>query len=429
MKAAGLITEYNPLHNGHMHHLDMARKESGIDCTIAVMSGNFVQRGEPAIIDKHSRCTAAINAGVNLCVELPTYYAVSSAEGFADGAVRTLDALKADAVVFGSECSDIEVLTKAATILATEPEMYRELLKDNLATGLSYPAARQSALIEHCLSQGIKLPDNLLSSPNNILGIEYIKSIIRNKCNITPVAISRSGTGYNDIDIDGLPSASAVRHIIAEKASKVPQGTESMDLSELKGLLPLSMYELFLKSTHPVQKETPILVDDMTPLFNYKMSELFNDCSRDKKLLSAKLSSYTDITTELANRMAEQFSGLDLISEYCQRVKSRQYTYSRISRCILHVILDITKIKAAKYDQPNVPYIRVLGFDEKGQKYLSSIKKSCPVPIITKTANHRELLADDIHCSAIYNQLVFNKYGTVLKDEFRSGVYIKPKSV
>ena len=432
MKAVGLITEYNPLHTGHIYHMNKAKEITGADCCIAVMSGNFVQRGEPAVVNKYLRCAAAIEAGVNLCIELPSYYAVSSAENFADGAVKLLNSLMCNYVVFGSECGDIDILYNAADILINEPESYRTELKSLLSNGLSFPAARQNALVNYITTftsnSSKKTTTHLhdksqqeivsaLSSPNNILGIEYIKSIIKHDFKLKPFTITRQGTGYNENVVNGLPSASAIRTILYDYIDKTPDKYNQLP-KELEQLLPESMVNKILE-------QPPIKLDHLTPLFNYKMSELFNKCFYDKNAIAKELSSYTDISIELGNRMADCFKGNEPLSVYCMNVKSRQYTYSRICRCVLHVILNITKIKSARYDGDNVPYIRILGFDKVGQKYLSEIKKKCSTPIITKTADYKDLLVDDIYCSSIYNQLVYNTYNSVIKDEFRQHIYRK----
>ena len=217
MKAVGLITEYNPLHNGHIHHLNAAKELTGADLAVCVMSGNFVQRGEPAIIDKYNRAKAAIDSGVNLVVELPTYYALSSAEWFATGATLTLDALKVDSFVFGSECDNITLLSQCADILFREPDDYKAELKNNLANGNSFPKARHMALSK---IYGKELT-NVCESPNNILGIEYIKSVKKLGLAIKPKTIKRIEAGYHDGSLDnatisGIASATAIRNGIAQ---------------------------------------------------------------------------------------------------------------------------------------------------------------------------------------------------------------------
>ena len=208
MKAVGLVTEYNPFHNGHLYHLNKAMELTGADISVAVMSGDFVQRGEPAVLDKYVRASMALNSGVNLVVELPVNYAVSSAESFASGALKVLNYIKADSIAFGSESGDIERLSKLAHVLCdNEDTLYREISKYT-ANGISYAAARQK-VVE-------KLTDKdtaaILTSSNNILAVEYLKAIIKNNYAIKPYTIKRQGDSYNDTDIRSeYASATALR--------------------------------------------------------------------------------------------------------------------------------------------------------------------------------------------------------------------------
>lgn len=413
MKSVGLITEYNPMHNGHIYHIKKSMELTGADVCIAVMSGNFVQRGEPAVVNKYLRAQAAIESGINLLLELPSYYALSSAEQFADGAVKTLTALNTDFLVFGSECGEISLLRSIAEILSAEPEEYRIYLKKYLSCGMTYPSARQAALTEVAK----KVPDSVLSAPNNILGTEYIKAIIRQKSQIVPYTITRQGAGYNEAQIsesDIFSSAAAIRGLLKSD-------TDENAFHKMTEKMPEIMSEL-IKKQYGIT--TPVFLDDFTALFNYRLLQIFFECGYDKNRIAERLSLYTDISTDLGNRIAVCFTGNDKLSDLILKIKSRQYTYSRISRCLIHILLEIKKEKSKSYET-NLPYVRVLGFDKKGQEYLSQIKRSCPVPIITKTASFKELLCDDIYCSSVYNQVVLQKFGYAIPDEFRSGIYIK----
>jgi predicted nucleotidyltransferase len=404
MNSVGLITEYNPFHNGHLYHLQQSLAVTGADVAIVVMSGNFVQRGEPAIIDKYTRCRAAVNAGANLVVELPSVYALSSAEMFADGAIKTLAALKADSVVFGSECGDISLLNEIADILIQEPDSYRESLKAALSAGKTFPQARQEALAICSFSD---CPQDILSSPNNILGIEYIKAIKKRNLSLKSHTITRQGSSYHDTDItDVLSSANAIRTALSE----------GRQFSHIQSSVPECMYQLFDNSF-------PVFLDDFSSILNYRLLEIFMQCHNDKNKIAENLSAYADISTELGSRIATGFTGHQTFSELILEVKSRQYTYSRICRCLMHILLDIKKEKLLRFQQEEVPYVRILGFDKKGQEYLSSIKKKMTVPLITKTAGYGDMLREDIFCADVYNQTVWQKYGTVIKDEFRQGVY------
>lgn len=420
MKAVGLITEYNPMHFGHIHHLNESMLKSGADVSIVVMSGNYVQRGEPAIIDKYSRAAAAIDAGVNLVVELPVYYALSSAEDFAKGAVFTLEALKCENVVFGSEYGRIDSLYDIAAILANEPAEYKLHLKDYLSKGLSFPKARENA-IKNIAGQDYF---DILGNPNNILGIEYIKTIIKYSLNIKPLTIKRIISSYNETEINKdevVQSATALRAII----------NKEKDLSLLKAMLPYSMYEN-IKNGFNIS--TPVNADDFSLILNYKLSEIFNRNNNNKEQVTKELCSYIDVTNDIANRIYTKFTGTHSFSQFGMLLKSKSYTLSRINRCLMHIIIDITTETKNKFDiQTNVPYVRILGFDKKGQDYLGSIKKSITTPLITKTADYSGLLKEDIYATSVYNQVCCNKFRSDsslskeerIKDEFRRGIYIK----
>ena len=196
MKITGIITEYNPFHNGHLYHLNTAKKVTNCHGIVCIMSGNFVQRGEPAIIDKWKRTEMALLNGVDLVIELPTFYAVSSAEFFAKGAVDILNNIGVvDNIFFGSECGDINLLYKIAEVLTKEPKEFKLKIKENLKSGVTYAKAREKTLIDILDNEDL---NEILSNSNNILGIEYIKAIIKSNSSITPLTMKREGSKYND---------------------------------------------------------------------------------------------------------------------------------------------------------------------------------------------------------------------------------------
>lgn len=406
MKAVGLITEYNPFHNGHVYHLREAVRMTGAEISIAVMSGDFVQRGEPAIIDKYARSRAAIDCGVNLVVELPVYYALSSAEGFADGAVRTLSALCADDFVFGSEAGELKPLRRIAELLVTEPEHYRLHLKDALSSGMSFPQARQSA-IAAALGGGVA---EYLEKPNNTLGIEYLKALIKHGFKMTAHTLRRTGTEYNSEVLSGdLPSAAALRKRMHSRET-------------VRDWMP---HEMLVPFFCQQGKSCPLCADDFSVFLNYRLAQIFYECNAQKERICRQLCSYPDVTNELAGRILQSFHGSQTFTELAETIKSKQITRTRINRCLMHIILDITNIQKNKFEGAAVPYIRILGFDGTGQKYLNHIKAKCTVPLITKTADYKELLREDIHAASLYNQAVFHRFGFVPTDEFRQGIYIK----
>ena len=406
MKAVGLITEYNPLHNGHIYHMNQALKMTGADLTIAVMSGNYVQRGEPAITDKYTRCRAALKSGINLLVDLPVYYSLSSAEIFAKGAMRILNSLMCDYVVFGSECGDINALKEIANVLSNEPESFKNALKNELSSGLSFPKARMNALNSYFKNDYSKILEN----PNNILGI------VQSKSAITPMTVKRIGKGYNDETID---SASDNSDLSFNSATAIRKAVSDNN-TNIKELFLPQMYEEFIDSYN---KSAPVFKDDFSILLNYRLYDIFFKCGNDKHKISSELQKYEDITENIANRIAVCFTGNDTFTEFAAKLKTKSYTLSRINRCLFHIILGIDHNTALFFAHNN--YIRILGFDEKGREYLNEIKKKTDATIITKTSKHSELIAADIHAANIYNQICFNKFGYMCKDEFRHGICIK----
>lgn len=400
MKACGIVAEYNPLHTGHVYQMNKARQISQADCIIVVMSGNFVQRGEPAVIDKYARTRAALKAGADIVIELPVYYALSSAENFARGAVLTLNEMKAASICFGAETDNADRLAKISHAIISESPEYKAILNKALAKGLSYPAARQTALLEY-------LPEckDIISGSNNILAIEYIKTILGNNLNMTYYPVLREGAGYND-DTDNAEFASAF-------------GIRKMLMSDehdrLKTYLTPVMYEEISNS-----KNCPLFPDDFSNIFNHKMLFLKQQCNINHTDFAEKLAEYEDITAELANRFAAAFTGRDNIAEFAMKVKSKNIVYSRICRCIMHIILEIRKSMSDFYN--NIPYIRLLGFNKTGQLYLGSIKKELDVPFITKAADYKNELSFDLACSDIYTQAVYEKYGYVMKNELQQNI-------
>jgi len=434
MTTVGLITEYNPFHNGHLYHLEASKKITGADTVISVMSGSFVQRGEPAVIDKYTRTAMALANGVNLLVELPVFYSCSSAEYFSYGAIMTLEALGVDFVCFGSECGDIDILSYIAQLLIHEPAQLSELIKEKLSSGLSYPKARNDSLCQYVKDNNsvyhISVIERVLKSPNNILGIEYLKTIQKYNLTIKPYTIKRVGSDYNETEIiTDLSSASAIRKVFLNpevidndysdvnsdiniSANRESNIAINIDIYEkkLKGSIPKNVYTSLLSS---IGINFPISIDDFTVMFNAKLKYLiYTDYTQ--------LTRYLDVNTDFANRILNVFTGFETFTELIEKLKNKQLTYTRVSRSLMHILLEITDDCTIKYFQSGtVPYIRLLGFDKLGQTYLNKAKKDCEVPIITKPADHKELLNEDIFATDIYNMTVFHKYGTILPSDYK----------
>lgn len=412
MKAVGLVTEYNPFHNGHLYHLNKAMELTGADISVAVMSGDFVQRGEPAVLDKYTRTSMALNSGVNLVVELPVNYAVSSAESFAAGALKVLDYIKADSIAFGSESGDIERLSKLAHILCdNEDTLYKEISKYTV-NGISYAAARQK-VVE-------KLTDKdtaaMLTSSNNILAVEYLKAIIKNNYAIKPYTVQRQGDSYNDTDIRSeYASATALR--------------ENLKADNISEYIPVKAGLILSSNTNYIYS------DDITEALFTRLLDILFASNYDKNVFIENVMQYPDVSKEIAGRLYK--SAMDMITRtvpqrseskdnwafsfgsLCEHIKTKEVPLSRIKRALVRITLGLDKKHMEKYS--NAPYIRVLGFDKKGQEYLSYIRKTVEVPLITKTADYKEMLLDDIHAANIYNMIVAGKYGVKELGDFVRG--------
>lgn len=396
MKVCGIIAEYNPFHNGHEYHLRESLKRSEADYKIVVMSGNFVQRGEPALLDKHIRTEAALRCGADLVLELPAFYAAGSAEYFAAGAVALL--AKTGVVThlcFGSECGDIALLQEFARIYAEEPEDFQESLRFKLKTGLSFPAARAAALLETRPALSTSL--SVLSSPNNILGIEYIKALLRRNSTIKPLTIFRNGSGYHDRELNSpLSSATALRQAIEN----------GIPLQQLSSQVPgeaLAVYDKYFA------EHAPVFMDDFSALLHYR-------------LLSEQHTGYTDymdVSEDLSDRIVNNIYRFTTFSSFCDLLKTRELTYSRISRCLLHILLNIRKDEVDKYvsQLDYVPYARILGFRKDAAPLLHELGRCTEIPLISKLADAGKILEEpalqmlrrDIMISHIYSSVCAGK--------------------
>ena len=350
----GIIGEYNPFHNGHAYHLEKSKQEAHADYSVAVISGNFVQRGNVSLIDKWSKANMAISNGIDLVIELPTIYSISSAENFAYGAVKILDSLNiVDYISFGSEACNIDVLEKCADVLYKEPPKFVNLLNHELSKGLSFPKARENALLMYL--NDIRKYSNILSNPNNILAIEYIKSLKRLKSTIKPIAIKRMNVEYKELEVkNNFASATAIREKI--KTDK-PAG--------LSKLMPPNSYRILYNSIlkgHYVKD-----------IENFEKEIIYTL----RKMSLKEISNLPDVTEGLEHNIKNAANSCNTIEEFMNIIKTKRYTNTRIQRILLYALLGITKddMKASFKAQP---YIRVLGMNNKGKELLSVISRSNP---------------------------------------------------
>lgn len=405
MKIAGIIAEYNPFHNGHRYHIEQTRKITGADFIIVVMSGNFTQRGTPAIMDKYSRARMALENGADMVIELPSCYACASAEFFADGAIALLDSLGCvDYVCFGSECGDIELLRPIAEILATEPDDYREMLKAELKNGATFPLARNRALI-HCIPSFAE-NENIIGSPNNILGIEYMKSIIRRQSRIKPVTIQRTGSDYHSQRFSQQFSSSlALRHSLDSQGN--------LDL--IRGQVPENVFSIMENN---FEKTYPVFPRDFSAMLKYK-------------LLVEETNGYTDfvdINDDLSDRILKVLYQPYDYEQMCEILKTKNLTYARVSRLLCHILLNLRKQDMEDYKaNGTVFYARVLGFHDDGRGLLKTLQRTSSIPLITKVTDGRKLESEigraqferGILASHIYESVVSNKFNRPMQNEYQ----------
>lgn len=423
-KAVGIIAEYNPFHNGHAYQIQQAKELSGADYCVVAMSGDYVQRGAPAIYDKYARARMALSSGADLVLEIPTPFAVSSAEDFASCGVALLDRLGVvDFLCFGSECGDIDTLMKLAKILCEEPEEYREVLAARLRQGLTFPQARAEALGKYMdvMGRDYALAE-LFVSPNNILGIEYCKAILKREQNgnlhspMRPVTIKRAGSGYHDVNMpsdNSFPSATAIRDMLKGDDAQVRSNFNHLSQSVPRAVLSL------------MQNSVPVFTDDFSVLLSQRLLQL--------QISQTPFTDFADVSKELASRINRRVLDFAPFEDRIASLKPRQYTYTRISRALLHILLDITEQEIAdRKSRDHVSYIRVLGFRRESAPLLSSIKKATTLPIITKTADAASILdaralhdfRRDLYDSHLYQSVLAQKSGKKISNEYTASIVI-----
>ena len=353
-RVLGIIAEYNPFHNGHMYHLQKAKEQSGAQYCICVMSGNFVQRGNTSIVNKWKKAEMALLNGVDLVIELPTIYSVASAEGFSLGAIKLLNNLKiVDAISFGTETSDFAALNNISSIVNEEPMKYKSILNSELKKGLSFPKARENALMLYLNDN--KRYDNILNTPNNILAIEYLKALKKIKSTIQPIPIKREKVYYNDnVIVDEFASATAIRKLLKNE-----------EFSEIRKVVPKSTYQILKKETE--------LGNVVLDLSRYEKEIIYNL----RRMTVSEIAELPDVNEGLEHSLKNAANYSNDITNLINIVKTKRYTVTRIQRILICALLGITKrdVGMAKKAEP---YIRVLGFNEKGKELISRINKQNP---------------------------------------------------
>ncbi|SFH62270.1 Predicted nucleotidyltransferase [Pseudobutyrivibrio sp. OR37] len=377
----GIVAEYNPFHNGHKFQIDYAKKVLSADTVVVAMSGSFTQRGEIACYDKYVRAEAALKCGADIILEIPTIFATSSAREFASAGVALLAATNVvDTILFGAECDDVNMF-KSCAIKLNELENSGQLdesIRKSMASGQSFATARSKALEAH-------IPAELISSPNNILGLEYCRYIDANKLNMDIAIIKRQGNDYNSTELTGeISSASAIRKNLNEQGviTAVPETAKKI-------------YE----------KAIAINPDSISEMLHYKL------------LSTLDFSNYLDCNKDLSDRINNSKGKFISFTQFCDLLKSKNNTYSKISRVLCHILLDITwdDFEVAK-NKGYISYIRMLGFSKNGAALLSAIKEYKKVPLLTRPNDLT--YKSDIYSSDIYRAVQTAKSKAPLPTEY-----------
>ena len=381
-RVLGIIAEYNPFHNGHMYHLQKAKEQSGAQYCICVMSGNFVQRGNTSIVNKWKKAEMALLNGVDLVIELPTIYSVASAEGFSLGAIKLLNNLKiVDAISFGTETSDFAALNNISSIVNEEPMKYKSILNSELKKGLSFPKARENALMLYLNDN--KRYDNILNTPNNILAIEYLKALKKIKSTIQPIPVKREKVYYNDnVIVDEFASATAIRKLLKNE-----------DFSEIRKVVPKSTYQILEKETE--------LGNVVLDLSRYEKEIIYNL----RRMTVSEIAELPDVNEGLEHSLKNAANYSNDITNLINIVKTKRYTVTRIQRILICALLGITKrdVGMAKKAEP---YIRVLGFNEKGKELISRINKQNPKATVITSVKKFQDKNNNNKNSKIYKRLL-----------------------
>ena len=401
MKITGIITEYNPFHYGHLYHYQKSKEITDSNAAICIMNGNFTQRGLPAITDKWSRAKMALQAGVDLIIELPLVYGIRSANFFAEGAVTLLaNTNLVDDFVFGSESGQINSLIKIAKFLNQNNEKFAAEIKKFIKSGYSYPKAREKAFKTFFEKEKLI---TALKNPNNILGIEYIRAVLKNNFNLEPLTIKRTSNNYHSTKVNGkFASGSALRQLI-----------KNNEINKLKSLVPKSSFKILKKELN--KNKIPVTKNNLGyPLL-----------SKLRMSSPQKLQHYAEINNGLENRFFEAGLQSGNYQELIKNINTKSITQNRVQRNLLHILFGLTEKEFSEIDKTGPAYLRVLAFNKNGEKILAKLKKKSDLPLITKISDYineinfsatnpikkqlsYEIMADDIY-SLLYKSTEFRQ--------------------
>ena len=381
-----VISEYNPFHNGHLKHLNESKQLTKADFSLAVMTGNFVQRGAPSLVNKWVKAEMALKAGFDIVLELPTIYSISSAENFAEGAIKMLHSLGiVDYLSFGSELGQIEPLDDLANLLYKEPKEFSSLIHQQLKTGVSYPRAREMALMQF-LGEN-KTYQQAFTNPNNILGIEYLKALKKYKSPIQPITMKREDCQHHSVAIKkGIASSSAIRLMLQKN-------------KPIHRVVPFETYELLEKQQQEGKMITSLATFEKEIIYALRCMTL------------PEIASLPDVSEGLENKIKMAANHCNNLKDLLDHIKSKRFTLARIQRILLYALLHITQ-KDMNVAKRITPYVRVLGFNKHGKKIVSAIAKQNPKTHIiisvnkfmeSNTDHHlKNMLSKDILATNLY---------------------------
>jgi cytidyltransferase-like protein len=381
MEIIGIIAEYNPFHNGHLYQINKIKEMYPDSIIVVVMNGNFSQRGEACIIDKYKRCEIALKNKVDLVIELPFVFGVQSADIFAHGAMYLLNELKVEKLVFGSETNDISLLTKLANIQINNSD-YENKVKEYMNNGYNYPTSMSKALKD--------LSNIKIEKSNDLLGLSYIKEIIKNNYNITPISIKRTNDYNSKVLNYNISSASSIREAINNNI-------------DIKNHVPI--YDSYFDEVH--------LNNQYFPLLKYKI------------MTDKNLEIYQTVDEGIENRINKYIVSCNDYETLIKKVKTKRYTYNKINRMLCHILCSFTKEEALSFKNPE--YIRVLGFNETGKKYLNKIKKEVTIPIVTRYAalKNNKMLNIEYRTTKVYYSIIKNNNNLIESEYKKSPIYYK----
>ena len=373
MKTIGIIAEYNPFHNGHIYHLKKIKELFPDSRLVLVLSGNFTQRGLPSIINKWDKTKIALEYGIDLVIELPYPFATQSADIFAKGAIEILNEVNCDYLVFGSESDNVEQLKQLANIQINNPN-FNNLTKKYLDKGVNYPTAMNLSLKE--------ITGNEVMLPNDLLGLSYIKEIIKQNSKIIPMTIKRTNDYHDTLIENNIASATSIREAIKNN-------------KDIKDAVPEESLNII--------KENSIFLDNYFTYFKYQI------------YTNKDLSKILDVDEGIENKILKVIDEVNNFEEFIEKIKTKRYTYNKIVRMINHILCEFTKEENENYK--DVKYLRILGFSKNGKKILNEIKKTTKLPIITKFSNIPELILEK-RITSIYSIPLNNN--NLIKEEYQN---------